>query len=253
MKKTFIAVVAAILAVLVLSHMAEQTKHAQDAGIAPNAGTTATISLTAKPHDPAEPAARLAHMRKHLRPYWVAMEAGGMFLLPSMDEAKAAVFFQDLAARMPPPGREKDMYDTLSGEISEFFETAKFAPGVYRLENYHQEYAVDGKIRFDSDGHEDTALPEGESFDFTVTEDHLKLLRHLNIRSWDAFIEVMDPKRPYGNMTYYFIDMSDALGEPHPPRDANRTPLYTKEQTGRFLKLHREMLFCVQAFWAYAK
>jgi hypothetical protein len=158
-----------------------------------------------------------------------------------------------LAARMPPPGREMDLYGTLAGEISAFFDTAKFEPGVYQLENYHREYAVDGKIRFDSDGHEDTVLPEGESFDFTVTGEHLKLLRHLNIRSWDTFIEAMDPKRPYGDMTYYFIDMSEALGEPVPPRDANRTPLYAKEQIERFLKLHREMLFCVQAFWAYAK
>lgn len=243
MKKTFIAVALAIVALMVLSHMAERAKQAR------NAGTTVTLYVTAKPRDPADGAARLAYLRKHLRPYWIPMEAGGMFLLPSLDEAKTAAFFQDLAARMPPPGREMDMYGTLSGEISAFFDTAKFAPGVYRLENYHREYAVNGKLRFDSNGHEDTVLPEGESFDFTVTGDHLKLLRHLNIRSWDAFVEAMDPKRPYGNMTYFYFDMSDALEEPRPPRGAD----YTKEQIERFLKLHREMLFSVQAFWAYAK
>ncbi len=253
MKKTLIAVVAAILAVLALSQMAERTKYAQNAGRGPDAGQAETLVLTAKPLDLAAAAGRLAHMRKHLRPYWIPMEAGGMFLLPSMDEAKTATFFKDLAARMPPPGREKDLYDTLSGEVSAFFDKAEFEPGVYRLDNYHREYAVDGKIRFDSDGHEDTALPEGESFDFTVTGDHLKLLRHLNTRSWYNNIELMDPKRPYGDMTYFYLDMSDALGEQRPPRDADNRPAYTKEQIERFLKLHREMLFCAQAFWAYAK
>ncbi len=246
MKKMFI-VAAAILAILVLSHMEERVRHA------PDAGPTETLYVIAKPQDPAKAAVRLAYMRMHLRPYWVPMEAGGMFLLPSMDEAKTVAFFQDLAARMPVPGKDSDMYGQLAEEVSAFFDRAKLAPGVYRLENYHQEYAVDGKIRFDADGNEDTALPEGKYFDFAVTEEHLKLLRHLNIRSWNAFIEVMDPKRPYGDMTFFYLDMSDALGEPQPPRDANNQPLYTKEQIERFLKLHREMLFCVQAFWAYAK
>ena len=54
-------------------------------------------------------------------------------------------------------------------------------------------------------------------------------------------------------MTYYFIDRSEALGEQPPPRDATNLPLYTKEQIERFLKLHREMLFAVQAFWVYAR
>ena len=253
MKKTFIAVVAAIVAVLALSQMAERTKHARNAGRGPDAGQAETLMLTAKPPDLAAAAGRLAHMRRHLRPYWIPMEAGGMLLLPSTDEAKTATFFKDLAARMPPPGREKDLYDTLSEEVSAFFDTADIEPGVYRLDNYHREYAVDGKIRFDSDGHEDTPLPEGESFDFTVTRDHLKLLRHLNTRSWYNNIELMDPKRPYGDMTYFYLDVSDALGEQRPPRDADNRPAYTKEQIERFLKLHREMLFCAQAFWAYAK
>lgn len=33
-----------------------------------------------------DPANRLAHMRKHLRPYWAAIEAGGVFLMVGVDD-----------------------------------------------------------------------------------------------------------------------------------------------------------------------
>lgn len=248
MKKMVMAA-AAIIAALLYSRMAEHAKHAPQA----DPEKIEFVAATPSTAHMAEAAARLTHMRKHLRPYWIFIEAGGIFLLPDLDEAKTATFFHDMAAQMPAPIGGKDIYGMLSEEVSAFFETAKLEAGVYRLENYHKDYAIDGKIRFDSDGHGDTVLPEGERFDFAVTEEHLKLLRHLNTRSWRSIIEAMNPKRPYGDMTYYFIDMSEALGEPPPPRDANNSPLYTKEQIERFLRLHREMLFAVQAFWAYAK
>ena len=130
--------------------------------------------------------------------------SGGIFLLPSMDEAKTAAFFQDLAAKCRRPAGKRISTIRYPKRSRRFSIRPNLEPGVYRLENYHREYAVDGKIRFDSDGHEDTTLPEGESFDFTVTGDHLKLLRHLNTRSWYNNIELMNPKRPYGDMTYLY-------------------------------------------------
>jgi hypothetical protein len=237
-----IAMVAAVLLVLF---------EGGRAGAVPQASPMKEVSVATKAkQDLTDAASRLAYMRKHMRPYWDATEMGGIFLLPSMDEDKIATFFQDLQARIPagPP----DMYAMLSDEIAEFFAKAKLEPGEYQLENYHTEYARDGKLVFDSNGNAETVLPPGNVFTFTVTGEHLRLLRHMNTRSWYNYIELMDPKRPYGNMTYFYLDMSEALGEPRPPRDADNRPAYTKEQIGRFLKLHREMLFCVQAFWAYA-
>jgi hypothetical protein len=67
-----------------------------------------------------------------------------------------------------------------------------------------------------------------------------------------GIIELMDMKRPYGDMTYYFLDMADALGEP-PVRDADDEPEFPPQQTERYLQLHREMLFAAQAFWRYAR
>jgi hypothetical protein len=54
-------------------------------------------------------------------------------------------------------------------------------------------------------------------------------------------------------MTYYFIDMADALGERLPPRDAEDTPQFTPQQINRYVQLHKEMLFAAQAFWTYAQ
>ena len=54
-------------------------------------------------------------------------------------------------------------------------------------------------------------------------------------------------------MTYYFIDMASALGEPPPPNDADNTPQFTRQQGKRYVQLHKDMLFAAQAFWTYAK
>jgi hypothetical protein len=232
---------------------------AGNAGAAPPpAHKTEAIATASKPMDLTTAPARLAYMRKYLRPYWVAMESGGIFMLPGMEDGKIAAFYQDMMARTPTPAGTPVpdaiyLAGLVSPEIRAFFQEAKLDPGTYRLENYHREYATNGKIPFDSNGDDGTPVPSGQNFDFTVTQEHLKLLRNLNTRDWDAYIEAMDPKRPYGDMTYYFIDMSFALGEPAPPRDAKGNVQFTKEQTDRFEKLHREMLFAVQAFWAYAQ
>ncbi len=58
----------------------------------------------------------------------------------------------------------------------------------------------------------------------------------------------MDPKRPYGDMTYFFIDMAEALGEPV-PRDDKGQAVFSSEAEQRYERLHGEMLFAVQAFW----
>jgi hypothetical protein len=104
-----------------------------------------------------------------------------------------------------------------------------------------------------TDGDLPILLPAERVFTFTVTDEHLKLLRHLNTREWQGIVELMDMKRPYGDMTYYFIDMATALGEPPPPRDADDEPEFTPQQIERYLQLHREMLFAAQAFWRYAQ
>jgi hypothetical protein len=96
-------------------------------------------------------------------------------------------------------------------------------------------------------------MPNERQFTFTLTREHLLLIRHMNTRMWENFIEIMDAKRPYGNMGYYFIDMAAALGEPPLPRDKNNDVQPTPQQAARYVQLHRDMLFAVQAFWTYAQ
>jgi hypothetical protein len=217
------------------------------------------ISMT---HDVSNSADQMAEMRKHLRPHWVRGEQGGIWLLTGMgehdDEATKSVF-RAMAARIPkvaaldPDEQLAKILDILADDVSAFFASAQLAPGAYQLDNYHLEQATDGKLAFNSYGEPPIELPRERVFSFTVTQEHLKLLRHLHTREFDGFLELIDLKRPYGDMTYYFIDMADALGEPLPPRDAENTPQFTPQQINRYVQLHKEMLFAAQAFWTYAQ
>jgi hypothetical protein len=215
--------------------------------------------LNSMTHDLSRSEGRLAEMRKHLRPYWSPGEAGGIFLFTGMDEKVNEAFFTALAAKvsdLASVGREQQMSklaDTLADDVGAFFTSAKLAPGTYQLDNYHLEQARDGKLAFNADGDPPIELPRERTFGFTVKDEHLKLLRHVHTREWHGYLVLMDMKRPYGDMTYYFIDMADALGEPSPPRDANKAPQFTQQQIDRYLQLHREMLFAAQAFWTYAQ
>jgi len=72
---------------------------------------------------------------------------------------------------------------------------------------------------------------------FTVTEDHLKILKLLRI-DYDQGPEV-DRKRPYGN-TDYQGDILTALGEKQ-TEAASGEKFWTKDQGNRADSLHREV------------
>ena len=76
-----------------------------------------------------------------------------------------------------------------------------------------------------------------------VTAEHLKLLRNA---VWECSME--DPKRPYGDMTYFEIDMARILGI---PLAAGGRPRPQDER--RLDQLHRETLPALQAFLLYAR
>jgi hypothetical protein len=62
----------------------------------------------------------------------------------------------------------------------------------------------------------------------------------------------MDPKRPYGDMTYFFIDMAAALGRPV-IRDGKGDPQFSHQEIKEYQRLHGEMLWAITAFLRYAK
>ena len=205
-------------------------------------------------------ASRLAFMRAHMRPYWFGSEAGGICLATGATDDVNARIFEEFLRRIPETSATDVMRERWAilqrlviDDLTAFFATARLPPGSYELDNYNLAVAIDGKIAFDTHGNPPTALPSQQQFTFEVTAAHLKLIPRMNTRMWENVIEIMDAKRPYGDMSFYPIDMAGALGEGPLPRDGNGEIAITAEQDQRYIDLHRSMLFAVQAFWTYAQ
>jgi hypothetical protein len=88
--------------------------------------------------------------------------------------------------------------------------------------------------------------------EFTVTEDHLKLLRHARAGTWypgegDHGAAGVSLKKPYGN-SYIEADVAEIVGAPDEDwvfEDGYKTHL-TEEATKRFLRLHIEAMAALQ-------
>jgi len=77
--------------------------------------------------------------------------------------------------------------------------------------------------------------------DFTVTEEHLKLLRRAQVDWNDCEFgaPAIDGKRPYGQYSYVIADMAEILGIPDEQwSDSEGEPLPDAEEA--FMKLHAE-------------
>jgi hypothetical protein len=88
--------------------------------------------------------------------------------------------------------------------------------------------------------------------EFTVTEDHLKLLRHAYATTWDPGEgngggAGIDPKRPYGN-SYVERDIAEILDAPDEDweYDDGEKAYVTDEAEERFMRLHVETMFVLQ-------
>ena len=89
--------------------------------------------------------------------------------------------------------------------------------------------------------------------EFTVTEEHLKLLKNLQFR-YDDDIEfgapAVDPKRPYGNSDVY-CDIAEIIGlEPEGVEDAYGDRDFTRDQLDYMKNLHKEMTTVLQILGA---
>jgi len=92
-----------------------------------------------------------------------------------------------------------------------------------------------------------------------VTEAHLKLLRAANIQTLDdGGLDIgvqIDCKRPYGNMSYFELDMGDILGIPPegPPRkDRPELRDFSEAQLERFAELHEQTQPVLQVLLQHA-
>jgi len=98
---------------------------------------------------------------------------------------------------------------------------------------------------------------DGDDVSVEVRAEHLALLRRMNVRMGDDGGLDMGPgvdgKRPYGDRSYYYGDMAEALHlEPEGAvrDDDARSRALTDEQKGRLDRLHHEMQPVLQVLLA---
>lgn len=138
--------------------------------------------------------------------------------------------------------------------LNEFLRRAQLRPGKYSynnlLERKFSETTIDILAEIDP-------KPEkNETVTFEFTEQHLKLLRSSVVRwnEWDAeegegfhATPGIDPKRPYGSMTFFYRDMAHELEIDFKSNEE----LLAREPF--FLNLHHEMQPALQIFLKYAE
>jgi hypothetical protein len=206
----------------------------------PLALALAAVPAAAAPDEP--PAVRLL---RQAAVAWFDVEAGGVALLVSplllddpahpTDAARADVAARaGLTIASPPTAADRARVDALLAELpaalERFVARATLAPGTYRV--------ADRLPADPSQPRAERAEPEEIAF----TAEHAKLLKALR---WDGLFSNF--KRPYGDMTYYAIDMAAVLGEPA-RQDGKGRAVFTQAEEARYDRLHREMRPALQVF-----
>jgi hypothetical protein len=202
---------------------------------------------------------------RQMMPYWDNAESGGIRLLGGPSRSAALVAYRTLAG-LPADGsgdarlgeKWQTVLPSLIDKLDRFLRASHLEAGTYTFPNPYYALIKSGALKRDSvplnsdrDGRV-IVIPPTEEVTFTVTEDHLTLLRHMHTRSFEADIEVMDPKRPYGDMSNFLLDMADALGKRITRNSKGDRDLSTQE-IDNYERLHGEMLWAVAAFLRYAK
>jgi hypothetical protein len=205
---------------------------------------------------------------------WVDLEAGGPAFLGysptfhdgddvapySIDDRRAdlcRILALDVdASRLSAELEQKldTLHVSMGSALEIALDAARLTPGAYSYANYFAKIAspvlemlmppwLDGE-EFSSE-HAYMPVPTGDTITFELTAEHLRLLRALRVDWLERnSLAGINFKRPYGDMTYFELDMADILGVPvH--RDEQQQPLFSDEQLRYFHRLHAEMLFAL--------
>lgn len=174
---------------------------------------------------------------RHSVVLWIPVESGAPGALPSplmASDTMSDAAYADVAKRAGLEKVDKAQIDQLLKELPEAFdqliEHGKLAPGTYKYDNPLADIPWSANALPDELAH----LAKDKVVTFTITERHIKLLRNARWR-----MMMMNPKRPYGDMTSFEIDMAEILGEP--------------EDEPKLWKLHTEMLSALQVYLQNAK
>jgi len=181
----------------------------------------------------------LSAMRERPQPEADLSEAGGIWLAPSNPQDEdGSVTYTALASVCTGSERvdREAVAAMLASVASRFIAQGELDPGRYDLDT--------GAIRAGS-GASDTVVT------VDVSPQHLQLLRSMNTRAYGHTVALMDSKRPYGDMSHFYIDMASALGEPV-SLDSRGYAVFSPEVIERYRLLHIQMLRVAQVFWRNA-
>jgi hypothetical protein len=159
---------------------------------------------------------------------WSPVESGAPALLPSLAVLDA---------------EEPDVPEAaeLTAALEAFLERGRLEPGRYTCRNPLAGHPMASRLLPPSAASTATQAEVA----FTVTAEHLKLLR---AQRWESLM--VNPKRPYGDMSYFELDMAEVLGEPVVQDEDGQLPEGQVERLGR---LHEETVAALQVFLQHAK
>lgn len=138
-----------------------------------------------------------------------------------------------------------DLYNELGAALEIFARFAELSPGVYAYEHQLRQHGTE--FLANADSFDTIPIPQEPTLSFAFTHEHARLIRGASYRGLS-----IDSKRPYGDMTSFFIDMADLLDMPF-TRDARGTPQFSDAQIAHFTQLHHDMLFALTVFLRYAR
>jgi hypothetical protein len=183
---------------------------------------------------------------------WAPVESGAPAVVISPlqigdgEEQPTPAVYADIARRAglpmsnPPTAAEKQQVDDLVADLPEalaqLLAHGRLEAGTYRYENPLVELPFASKML----PPEIAALAKERVVSFALTGRHVALLRHAR---WRGLF--MNPKRPYGDFTYFELDMAEILGEQVARTADGKLP--DKEEQ-RLWKLHTETLPALQLY-----
>ncbi len=124
-------------------------------------------------------------------------------------------------------------------------QNATLAPGNYQFKNLLPSNIKNTTL---------TQIYSQPSVVFEFTQQHAKLVRKLSVNEQSYFFTLgIDPKRPYGDTTFYALDMADILSIKHNLNSHENTNQSDKRILTALHKLHDEMVPAMQVLLHHGK
>jgi hypothetical protein len=208
-------------------------------------------------------------LMRHMRFAWEGAERGAPMLDPQQPYGR-----RDLIAQLRETFGSHDDQDAAKRHVEMFFVLARclrhghLLPGRYAFRNIDAGDVCDVMRGYGGDrGLSDADLGLDADGLVTLTNEHLKLLRQIEIRwpsEWECEERLdmgaypaatADCKRPYGDHTFIEVDMARILGRlPRPQEDEENLFFEPSEELQTHLqRLHWQMLVAMQVLVEHAE